>query len=1078
MAITFEQPFFSDPSECRWAVVVVFVFVTDAMATQDNRHELVYRLHTKGFTVAQKGSTFTVSAAGAQSRGESVPSVSIADIKPGEFQMAHPNKKLQGLVVMGRHSSVSQPKSPVVVGVPGKDKEEVSPRDVAHAAAPAQAAPAPAIVVASAAPPAKSDAAPPAAVTVPRLNVPLSQSSQVEMSDFLKLDPIKVREQYHPRSDAVSVRARANAKLTPSEIKGIQNGSTKCHVCEHSFDLFRAPDKCSECSKMVCTHCSSSLPYLEALIGQTSCVCVDCWTTVRVKLEVKLADSETLSNDKALCKGELTSGDKLMNMEADDRANPAEKMLLAEATKAAKKGASAEEIRNAALAAGKKLECPCCDRHMDLFRRPAVCGKCRKIVCAGAACVRVVNEVLEGSPFACCRGCWKEVRVALIDKQKHKPETFNAIEVDLAVGDRFFIIAEPGKPLHLENAFEEAILQAERSINERRKAEHNPKISVSKSPRVNLDLSKMRKTEAGEAVAMPKMSPRSDAISPRAVAASKFSQDEAKEMGSKKVVCRRCQLPFSLFRAPDRCGECNYSVCSKCSYTLPHLPELLGQDGTTCNVCWDMVRTKLFARGKALPKLAERCDKEVGLGDKVLFHAERTTQAERVLRARAKEDMEKNPPVFKRTEEEHLERYVKKLHCEVCTRNFDLFRRPTICTRCHALACAGASCVRFVAHGNEHVCCRNCWPEMRGELERTSQTIKDASEYETIAMDMAFGDKFLHDLHFKDVVNLQEATSQAIHVAQALIAKHRLDNHEALQNSDYVPANLHNSIEANLLATNAPHLDGSISPRPAALEKFNPRDRDLCEKGKLKCARCKGRFDCFKAPERCTECKEAVCTKCSFNFPHLHQLLPQLDDNCVCSTCWEDGIRATVKAVGTEKALAEVALGDEVLYTEPEDRHVPAEAVLENMHKERRSVVPVDEFAKSLSCPKCTKHYSMWNKPTVCSQCKLLVCTGLGCAKLVTLLPEHPICCRDCWPNVRRELLQKVHDKPELADEVDMERAIGDKIFLELKPGAKVDMRRVVLDAEKEGRNAIAQRQMRLSVTNLPIVAPKSKEEK
>ncbi len=49
------------------------------------------------------------------------------------------------------------------------------------------------------------------------------------------------------------------------------------------------------------------------------------------------------------------------------------------------------------------------------------------------------------------------------------------------------------------------------------------------------------------------------------LAASKFSTDEAKEVGSKKVVCRRCQLPFSLFRSPDKCGECGYAVCSKCS---------------------------------------------------------------------------------------------------------------------------------------------------------------------------------------------------------------------------------------------------------------------------------------------------------------------------------------------------------------------------------------------------------------------------------------------------------------------------------------------------------------------------------
>lgn len=40
------------------------------------------------------------------------------------------------------------------------------------------------------------------------------------------------------------------------------------------------------------------------------------------------------------------------------------------------------------------------------------------------------------------------------------------------------------------------------------------------------------------------------------------------------------------------------------SFTLPHLHELLGQDGATCTVCWDMVRVKLFARGKGETKRA------------------------------------------------------------------------------------------------------------------------------------------------------------------------------------------------------------------------------------------------------------------------------------------------------------------------------------------------------------------------------------------------------------------------------------------------------------------------------------------
>lgn len=92
--------------------------------------------------------------------------------------------------------------------------------------------------------------------------------------------------------------------------------------------------------------------------------------------------------------------------------------------------------------------------------------------------------------------------------------------------------------------------------------------------------------------------------------------------------------------------------------------------------------------------MSERVDREVALGDKVLFQTDRTTQAgdlltmciqivglkkrkkERVLRIRAKEHADKHWNLLKLSEEELVEKYVKKQTCPVCTKHFDLFRRP------------------------------------------------------------------------------------------------------------------------------------------------------------------------------------------------------------------------------------------------------------------------------------------------------------------------------------------------------------------------------------------------------------------
>lgn len=203
-----------------------------------------------------------------------------------------------------------------------------------------------------------------------------------------------------------------------------------------------------------------------------------------------------------------------MNLEPEERLNLAERILLENASKA-NPGLAPDALRNAALSEGKHLKCPCCSRQMDMFRRPCVCGKCRKIVCAGAACVRVVNEVLEGAAFACCRGCWKEVRVALVDKQKHFHSSFSAIQVELEVGDKFLVESVPGKAIHLEDTFDQALKRAEIVINERRKADHESKMIVSKSPRVAIN--SKSKAESRGVVQLPQISPRGDVISPRAI---------------------------------------------------------------------------------------------------------------------------------------------------------------------------------------------------------------------------------------------------------------------------------------------------------------------------------------------------------------------------------------------------------------------------------------------------------------------------------------------------------------------------------------------------------------------------------
>lgn len=1021
--------------------------------------ELDSRLQSNGFKVNRSGDDVVV--ARPSWNGEEAPTdVRVSNVRVETFHIAIPStsaasERRSHRVMVGSHEV-----SPRVESSSGKDKGEL-------ALVPAGRSPSAAAssnnnnnnnVLSSS-----------SKVKVPTLNVPTSQASQVDIQEFLKSDPIDSHPQLHPRADSLSIRARANAKLTTAELKLVASGSAQCTRCAQGFDFFRSPDRCSECKKLVCTKCSANLPYLEGLIGQESCVCTDCWSTVRAKLEVKQTELKSAEDKQRLSK-ELAYGDKLLSLEPEDRGNAAEKLIILELKKNPQNASlSTKELEKKACDAVKAMKaCKCCNRKYDLFRRPCLCLKCSEIVCSGAACVRVVHEILEGEPFPCCRVCWPESRNALLALAARDPSAANVVDMEVSIGDRFLVDGKPGEHMHLETAFQGALKVAEDKINQRRKLEKSPRVIVSKSPRVNIDMPS-RKQKSMDVVHMPQISPRADVVSPRALAVSKFTRDEVAEMASKRLVCRRCQLHFTLFRAPDKCSECGYSVCSKCSTTVPHLHELIGQEGCVCKVCWDLVRVKLLTRGRTVPFLATRCDREVALGDRLLYHEDRSTQVERVLTVRAQEAGGSKGIFGKRSEDDSVLRFVAKQTCPVCTRRFDLFRRPTLCTRCHSVVCTGAACVRVVAGGKDHICCRNCWPELHGELNKLAEATEDWAEYETLVVDIAYGDKFLLDLKPTDQIHVLEASKQALHVAQADIARRRADkNMPPLP--EIPPVESIMATEGHLLGQDVSNPSTALSPRILAAQKFSPSQKEACEKGALKCARCKCKFDLFRAPDRCGQCKDAVCTKCSFPFPHLQQIMPSLSDPCVCTNCWDD-LRMKVKELieTDSRAAVELALGDEILYTEPDDREDKAEIWLTDKARSHEPPTTVAEILKPIMCRHCHRKFDMWRKPVMCDQCKELCCTDLACYKYVALLKNDPNCCRGCWPNVRRDLLKKASEDPGLADEVDMERAFGDKLLLETPAGTKSDYKPLLVEALKEGRNAVATRLLGLSSTNLAI---------
>jgi hypothetical protein len=155
--------------------------------------------------------------------------------------------------------------------------------------------------------------------------------STIDIHSMLQSKPEDVFMQLHPRSDSVSVRARAFAKIPREKTRLISRGQLNCSRCDLGFTLFRSPDQCGECSAIVCTKCSLNLPYLEVLLSQDSCVCNKCWDVVKVKLEVKEQSFAGQEKKAAMCRQEIEYGDRLLLQDPEERATPAERLLLSEA---------------------------------------------------------------------------------------------------------------------------------------------------------------------------------------------------------------------------------------------------------------------------------------------------------------------------------------------------------------------------------------------------------------------------------------------------------------------------------------------------------------------------------------------------------------------------------------------------------------------------------------------------------------------------------------------------------------------------------------------------------------------------
>ncbi len=179
------------------------------------------------------------------------------------------------------------------------------------------------------------------------------------------------------------------SSFTPEERSRIDGGKVSCENCSEKLDVYRGPQRCSNCGDLVCFKCCfdfGDVPHLlvlENARSMTASVCRSCWAGVKRRLLVEARSAGTSPEIKSRIEQEISIGDKfLVELSSNDIHNPLEGKF------------SISEVCS--------QSCPYCKSSFGVWVPPVQCNRCSKLVCAQKCCSQFI-ATLSGSQ---CRGCW------------------------------------------------------------------------------------------------------------------------------------------------------------------------------------------------------------------------------------------------------------------------------------------------------------------------------------------------------------------------------------------------------------------------------------------------------------------------------------------------------------------------------------------------------------------------------------------------------------------------------------------------------------------------------------------------
>lgn len=650
------------------------------------------------------------------------------------------------------------------------------------------------------------------------------------------------------------------------EVAAINKGQLTCCVCKSGFNIVKSPFHCTECRLCVCAECCFHFRVVHLVFAKTrpASVCRNCWPSVADNLRQAMEATPSLwrEGNEALVLGNY---------------------FLGPAPVARMSRLPSEAIRT------QNPACNQCQKKFGVFRVPAQCSLCAKVVCPGVSCsgLLYVPSKSHSRPSVVCISC--------LPKSGYEKQPLGDFPPSMEL--------VPAQISEIESSPTPTCFSCKARLTV-----VNPPFDCSSGHWVCRKCCRRKGKEfVNSCRVCLDADPSADAKLMQDVFRDEWLADSSNKKGKEEIddedidkiprprgdttpldACSMCQKKFSQFRKQVHCSECDNRVCSNCSNELKFSSWEASR--VVCSNCEAPLRAReVEASKKVVPAEPEPQPVVVATPPAALAVA--------------------------KVESEH--------GCGCCSRPFGFLRASKTCAECEKECCnhcVGLYMLRTLTQDQPRYVCFGCLSKVLQKMLSTSpgaeldkRTRKEANALRIVLCGNIIQPMCKHQFDAEEVAGIRKlsckvctknfdvfhlprkCTECSNPVCSRCSVVPRLASRVLGRNELVVAcSNCWSGLRQRLFSSSEDlrvrdHINRMVSSSDAALEvakKPMALEADP-NVSKQKCTVCEKGFRAFRPPNACGACSALVCNGSSCSAYCVVPSISSVEPVTVCSKCIE-----------------------------------------------------------------------------------------------------------------------------------------------------------------------------------------------